>query len=281
MRRRMNRVGLLLVLMLVAACAPTLPQITRNQVNPIRTVAVLPLVNNSNDVEGPGFVRDLFAAELGQFFYVVKPVSEVDQLLKDQMGVTLGAQLDMTTPQKLGEVLGVDGVFYGALEDFSDKTTGIYNVRRVRVRSKLVNCKTGQTVWKNGIGVKQGTQAGGSQLLSSVPFVGLAFSVAGSISSLASSMSDKDAALPPLFGEPVEAPWVALPEQSGSVEANIIGGLVGKVVEKAMKSPLNMEALTATSILLKGYYYPGGSAYQTYGTMLVGGPAEPPAPVKP
>lgn len=268
------RYGLLaLAVLLVTACAPTLPQITRNEANPIRTVAVLPLVNNSNDVDAPAYVRDLFVLELGQFFYAVKPTAEVDQLLKDKMGVTLGSQLDMVTPKQLGEVLGVDGVFYGALEDFSQKTTGIYNVRRVRVRSKLVNCKTGETVWKNGVGVKQGLQSGGSQLLSSVPFVGLAFSAVGSLSSLASSMSDKDdAALPPLFGDTVDAPWHALPEQSGSVEANIIGGLIGQAVEQAMKSPLHMEALTAVSIVLKGYYYPGGSEYQTYGSMLVGGP---------
>lgn len=271
------RFGLLaLAVLLVTACAPTLPQITRNQANPIRTVAVLPLVNNSNDVEAPAYVRDLFVAELGQFFYVVKPVAEVDRLLKDQMGVTLGSQLDMATPKQLGEVLGVDGVFYGALEDFGQKTTGVYNVRRVRVRSKLVHCKTGETVWKNGVGVKQGMQSGGS-MLSSVPFVGLAFSAAGSISSMASRASDTEADLPPLLGEPVAAPWHELPEQSASVEMNLISGLVGQAVEKAMKSPLNMEALTAVSILLKGYYYPGGAEYQTYGTMLVGGPAEPPA----
>jgi hypothetical protein len=265
-----------LLLLFATACAPSLPEIVRNPSNPIRTVAILPLVNNTNDVEGPAFVRELFAAELGQFFYVVKPVSEVDQVLKDQMGVTLGAQLDMATPQKLGEVLGVDGVFYGALEDFSDKTTGIYNVRRVRVRSKLVNCKTGEVAWKNGIGVKQGTRAGGSAF-SSVPFVGLAISAAGSLSSMASSMSDKDDVLQPLFGDRVEAPWHELPEQSGSAEGNLLAGLAGKVVEKATKSPLNMEALTAVSILLKGYYYPGGSSYQPYGMMLVTGSAEAPA----
>lgn len=260
-----------LSVLFVTACAPTLPQITRNPSSQIRTIAVLPLVNNTNDVEAPAYVRELFVEELGQFYYVIKPVQEVDQLLKDQMGVTLGAQLDMATPKQLGDVLGVDGVFYGALEDFNEKVTGVYNVRRVRIRSKLVDCKTGQMVWKNGIGVKQGTQAGGSQLLSNLPYVGLAFSAAGSISSMASGMSDKEAALPPLFSDPIEAPWVALPEQSGSVEANMLGGLMGKVVEKAMKSPLHMEALTATSILLKGYYYPGGSSYQTYGTMLVTG----------
>jgi hypothetical protein len=44
-----------------------------------------------------------------------------------------------------------------------------------------------------------------------------------------------------------------------------------------MKSPLHMEALTAVSIVLKGYYYPGGADYQTYGSMLTGGPGGAPA----
>jgi len=107
---------------------------------------------------------------LGQFFYVIKPASEVDQILKDQMGITLGSQLDLTTAQKLGQALGVDGVFYGSLDEFSEKITGVYNVKRVRLRSKLVNCKTGETVWKNGIGIKQGTQATGGSFTGSVPF---------------------------------------------------------------------------------------------------------------
>ena len=267
-----------LSLLFVTACAPTLPQITRNPSSQIRTIAVLPLINNTNDVEAPAYVRELFVEELGQFYYVIKPVKEVDQLLKDQMGVTLGAQLDMATPKKLGEVLGVDGVFYGALEDFNEKITGVYNVRRVRVRSKLVNCKTGQVVWKNGIGVKQGSRAGGT-MLSSVPFVGMGLALAGSASSIASGMSDKDAALPALFGDDVPAPWHELPEQASSAEMNMFAGLASKVVEKATKSPLHMEAVTAVSILLKGYYYPGGSSYQTYGVMLVtgsgGGASEP------
>ncbi len=270
-----------IVLFATTACAPTLPQITRDPSNPIRTVAVLPLVNHTNDVEGPAYVRDLFEAELGQFYYMVKPAKEVEKILKDQMGVTLGSQLDMTTPKLLGDTLGVDGVFYTSLDDFSEKITGVYNVRRVRLRSKLVNCKTGQTIWKNGVGVKQGTQSGGSQILSNIPFVGLAFSAAGSVASAVSRAGDKDDAkdLPQLFGETVDAPWHELPEQSGGVEANLLAGLAGKVVEKATKSPLNMEALAAVSILLKGYYYPGsGPEYQNYGVMLVGGPGGPPTP---
>ncbi|WDT79624.1 MAG: hypothetical protein MPW14_21225 [Candidatus Manganitrophus sp.] len=37
-------------------------------------------------------------------------MNEVDQILKDQMGLTLGSQLELTTPQKLGAALGVDAV---------------------------------------------------------------------------------------------------------------------------------------------------------------------------
>jgi len=262
-----------LVLLFVTACVPTFPQIVPNQNSPIRTVAVLPLVNNSNDVEAPAYVRDIFVAELGQFFYAIKPVSEVDQTLKDQMGITLGSQLDLTTAQKLGQALGVDGVFYGSLDEFSEKITGIYNVKRVRLRSKLVNCKTGETVWKNGIGIKQGTQASGGSFTGNVPFLSEAIGLVGALSSLASSLSDKeDTALPKLFGEDVPAPWQELPEQAGTIEMNIVTGLGGKILEKATSSPLKTETVVAVGVMLKGYYYPGGSELFPYGAMLATGP---------
>jgi len=262
-----------LVLLFVTACVPTFPQIVPNQSSPIRTVAVLPLVNNSNDVDAPAYVRDIFVAELGQFFYVIKPASEVDQILKDQMGITLGSQLDLTTAQKLGQALGVDGVFYGSLDEFSEKITGVYNVKRVRLRSKLVNCKTGETVWKNGIGIKQGTQATGGSFTGSVPFLSQAIGVVGSLSSMASSLSDKeDTALPKLFGEDVPAPWQELPEQAGTIEANVVTGLGGKILEKAMSSPLKTETVVAIGVMLKGYYYPGGADLIPYGAMLATGP---------
>jgi hypothetical protein len=268
------------LLLFVTACAPTFPQITRNPSSPIRTVAVLPLVNNTNDVEAPAYVRDIFVAELGQFFYVIKPPSEVDQILKDQMGVTLGSQLDMVTAKQLGEVLGVDGVFYGSLDEFSEKITGVYNVKRVRLRSKLVNCKTGETVWKNGIGIKQGTRATGGSFTGNAPFLSQAIGVVGELSSLASSLSDKeDTALPKLFGEDVPAPWLELPEQAGSIEANIATGLGGKILEKAMNSPLKTETVVAVGVMLKGYYYPGGLKLVPYGTMLPTGSADSPAPI--
>ncbi len=201
----------------LSACA-VMPVKQANPNNPIRTVAVLPMLNQTNDVEAPQYVRTEFDKKIPENFYANKPIKDIDQLLRDQMGITLGAQLDMTTPQKLGELLGVDGVIYGTLMDFGTQMTGVYNVRRVRAKFKLVNTKTGETVWQNGIGIKSETSAGGI----------------GSVLSLASGI--KEAV------QKEEIPWVTIESESkeGIGEA-FVGALAQKLVEKALKAPLSRE----------------------------------------
>lgn len=273
MKQLRNIMFICLVLVILNACTPALPKIVSNPANPIRKVAVLPFINNSNDVEAPAYVRELFTAQLKQFFYEIKPIDGTDVVLKEQFGVTLGAQLDMMTPKQLGESLGVDAVFYGSLDDFNEKITGVYNVKRVRIRSKLVNCSTAETVWRNGIGIKQGIKATGGVFTDNIPFVSSAISVAGSVSSLASKMSDKnDTVLPKLFGEDVPAPWQEMPEGQGSIEANVALGIGGKIIDKMTHSPLKEQTVIAVGTLLKGYYYGGGSSYTSYGMMLPSGP---------
>jgi hypothetical protein len=117
--------------------------------------------NDTADVDGPDVVRKKMIGALEDKSYTVKDVKESDQILRDQMGVNLGGQLDMTTPQKLGEVLGVDGVLYGTLMDFDETNTGVLEVRKVRATFKLVNTMTGQVFWERGLGVKTETRTPG------------------------------------------------------------------------------------------------------------------------
>ncbi len=129
-----------------------------NPANPIRTVAVLPMVNQTNDVEAPEKVRAKFADRMTKKQYAVKPIAEVNRILKDELGITLGSQLDMTNPQELGQKLGVDDIIYGTLFDFNEKTTGVLNIRRARAGFKLVDAKTGAVVWGKGQGVRSETR---------------------------------------------------------------------------------------------------------------------------
>jgi hypothetical protein len=219
---------------LMTACISV--PIAPNSSNPIHTVAVLPLVNNTNDVDGPVYVRTKLAEEVSRHAYIVKPLTEVDQTLKDQMGVTLGAQLDMTSAQKLGEVLGVDGVLYGSLEDFSHNVTGLYNVKRVRIRTKLVNCRTGETVWSHGIGIKN---------------------VSGPAANASNLLPDNNDELKPLFGTNISAKWMDMPGWSSSgggssLVGSAVMGIGEKVVSKTMKAPLSSETTAAVSRVLTG-----------------------------
>ena len=260
-------------LLLLAACV-TLPPVVPNTASPFKSVAVLPVVNNSIDVEAPAAVQEaLYQEALHYHFPVIKPNAETNQILKDQMSLTLGSQLDMATPQKLGTALGVDTVLYASLEDFSQKITGIYNVKRVRIRAKLVDCKTGEVLWKNGIGIKQALSAGGS-FLKMVPGVNLAIGAAGALSSIASRISDKnDVALAKFLGDEIEAPWIELPERSTGIEMAAAESIGGKVLSKAMGTVLKEETDKAVDVLFHGYYHAGGLGQPvTYGKMLPTGP---------
>src|SRR3989304_9234912 len=109
----------------LTGCAIPRPHVPPNLANPKKTGGVLPRVNQTNDVEAPEKVREMFAAKLPERCYVYKPIQEVNQILKDELGITLGSQLDMTNQKELGQKLGVDAVIYGTLFNFEEKTTGV------------------------------------------------------------------------------------------------------------------------------------------------------------
>jgi hypothetical protein len=262
---RQSTFGLLVVAGLALSACVQIPTIATNPASPIRTLAVLPLVNNTNDVDAPKYVQDALAAALPKHYYIVKPNAEVAQVLKDRMGVTLGAQLDMATPQKLSEALGVDGLIYGAVDDFSHNVTGVYNVKRVRLRAKLVNGKTGETLWKNGAGAKAASGAGGL----------------GSLASMGSSASDRSESdtLKPLFGDQVGAPWQTLEDSGGGgggltgIGMSMAAGLIEKVASKALSVPLKHETEAAVQMVLNGYYQESLFALKPYGSMIPSGSA--------
>ena len=273
MNSRVPAIALFLYMLLLSACA-TLPSNKPNPANQIRTVAVLPMTNNTNDVDGPFVVRTLLAARLEGYFYNVKSLEETDLILKDQMGVTLGSQLDMATTAQLCEKLGTDAIILGSLEDFSQKITGIYNNKRVRLRVKMDSCKSGGTIWKNGIGVKRESLAG-DNMLNKVPGVGSAITAVGVASSVVSGLSDKgDASLPQFRNEEIKTPWQDISEDNSTAELNLLFGIGGKIVNKVAGSHLLSETEVAVEILLHGDY-DDGSDLIPYGTMIPPGPVTP------
>ncbi|MDH4163160.1 MAG: DUF799 family lipoprotein [Nitrospirota bacterium] len=204
----------------VAGCCtlPT-PPLPVDYSNPLKRVAILPMKNDTDDVDGPSVLREKMAKALVHRSYAVQDLKETEQTLRDRMGINLGGQLDMTTAQKLGETLGVEGVLYGTLMDFDETTTGVLNVKKVRAKFKLVNTGTGQVFWQRGLGVR-----------SEVKMAGLGAALA----TAASRAADKDK----------EAPWVILDTttQNQDFRTSLAMGLGTKLLSKAMGKHLDHES---------------------------------------
>ncbi len=219
--KQISCVSVIIVLMVFAACTRPRPPLPYDASNPLRRVAVLPVKNDTADVEGPDVVRKKMVQALERRSYVVKDVKETDQILRDQMGITLGGQLDMATAQKLGETLGVEGLLYGTLMDFDEMTTGAINVKKVRGKFKLVNTMTGQTLWSRGLGVR-------SEMMMQ--------SKAGAAASLAAKAAD---------ARDKDVPWVTIEHTttgSDNLGKSLAVGLGTKLFSKAIGIHLDRES---------------------------------------
>jgi hypothetical protein len=142
----------LFLLFFITGCV-TLPPPDPN--NPVAKVAVLPMANETADMDGCTFVRVAFNQIVPSRYYEAIPLDQTDQLLREKMGITLGGQLDFTnpgigapSPQEVAKQLGVDGLFYGTVMDFQHLITGFYNKKKVKVKFKLINAKNGDVMWE-------------------------------------------------------------------------------------------------------------------------------------
>lgn len=119
---------------------------------PIRIVAVLPFENLSDDVHAGDAVTELFTTRLlrgGRFKMLEK--SEVQRLLREK-GIALPSTIDRFTAAKVGSALGVDGIFYGAVLEYTylnEVRDGEVVAREpaVGLQAKLLDVNKRSIVW--------------------------------------------------------------------------------------------------------------------------------------
>lgn len=134
--------------LLLAGCAAPAAAPKASHASPFpEKIALLPLDNQSTDLRGPELVRELLKDSLDLANFDLADNAEVDEKLKS-VGISEGGQLNAVTPQKLGELLGVDALVYGDLTEFKNANVGVYSNRTVEAELKLVDAKTGEKLWE-------------------------------------------------------------------------------------------------------------------------------------
>jgi len=128
-----------------AGCAPSSVYLSKNY-SRAGKVALLPLANNTNDLDGPPFIRKLLMEGLNARGFRVLAPDTVDAQLKAQ-GFTDGGQLRAATPQQLAQWTGADLLFYPVLDRFDYINVGYYWQRRVTVSGRLLSAQSGEKLW--------------------------------------------------------------------------------------------------------------------------------------
>lgn len=116
------------------------------------TVAVLPIENETTDMDAPDLVRELMTTELAENGYDTLSTNVITNALRDE-GITDAGQLSAISTEELGQILDADALLYGRITTFRHFITGIYNERAVDVRFRLVDIHFNQRLWENEVRV--------------------------------------------------------------------------------------------------------------------------------
>jgi len=161
----MNRIWKILAVAmlagLLAACAkpPAPPDHSALIAHRPDSILVLPPVNDSVEVEAVAAVLAASTRPLSESGYYVVPVVNMVETFK-QNGLYTPADIHAVPPPKLREIFGADAALYMQIDKYGARYIVIDSVIEVGVAAKLLDLRTGNTLWENRVSVEH--RSGGS-----------------------------------------------------------------------------------------------------------------------
>ena len=148
MKRLFFHVGVLAGMLALTGCVTKKPyDYTNFRAHPPRSIVVLPPINQSTDVRGTYSYLSTVTRPLAEMGYYVFPVAEVDELMKEN-GLPSAGEMHQVPLDKIGQIIGADSVLYVTLKKYGSKYEIISSVTTVAADAKLVDVKTGLTLWE-------------------------------------------------------------------------------------------------------------------------------------
>ena len=128
----------------LAGCA-TVSESQSNQPLSRKTIAVMPLDNQTNSVVGALYMREEMLNLLEQKGYAPLSISQTDQQLANQLGISLGGQIAPEDIPKITAALGVEAVMTGRLRNFESV---LMSYNQVAANFAMYDANNSQMVWE-------------------------------------------------------------------------------------------------------------------------------------
>ena len=167
----MSRRGLLLPLLaflllsLGCAAAPPLKDYTAFRAADPRSILVVPVVNNTTNVEAPGLFLSTLSIPIAERGYYVFPVNMVKRVLDDE-GLSDPNLVHGADTARLCNLFGADAVLYVSIEAWTAKYILINTEVIVEFDYVMKDGKTGDTIWKERRKVVSNSSEGAQDPLS-------------------------------------------------------------------------------------------------------------------
>ncbi|MFH2013271.1 MAG: GNA1162 family protein [Pseudomonadota bacterium] len=141
--------GVILVFISIG-CVPGIPHtlVPDYQSKIPTSVAVLPVQNETVDMDAPQLFRPKLLNIICYKGYVSPSVEEIDSKLAEK-DIREAGQLNTMSPQEIGKLLNVDAVLYSTVTDWSTTFLVVYASIKVGARFQLIDTKTGEQLWES------------------------------------------------------------------------------------------------------------------------------------
>jgi len=160
MKTRLLIPGLLATAMVAFTGCVTKPyDYTNFRAHPPRSILVLPPLNESTDTRGTYGYFSTVTRPLAEMGYYVYPVVVVDQYMKEN-GLPTAGEMHQIPLDKIREIIGADAVLYITLKQYGSKYQVVSSTTIVTAEGKLVDVKTGTTLWEGTASVQQSSSSG-------------------------------------------------------------------------------------------------------------------------
>ncbi|MGE8148055.1 DUF799 domain-containing protein [Pseudomonas frederiksbergensis] len=138
--------GLLALAVLGGCVSPkTVDYSAYKQARP-KTILVLPPLNDSPDVKASYAMLSQVTFPLAEAGYYVLPIALVDETFR-QNGLTTPADIHQAPADKLRDIFGADAALYITVTEYGTRYMVISSETAVTATAKLVDLKTGTTLW--------------------------------------------------------------------------------------------------------------------------------------
>ena len=148
---------LILLACLVSGCAKKIPHslVPEYEKRGVRLVAILPVFNQSKNVEAANLFRDKVLEAMYFKGYPKIPLNVIDEKLSKIYSSYQQPSVETIVPRSVGDLLGVDAVLYVTLKECDTSFLLLAATTSVSATFELRSAKTNDSLWSTKYSIKE------------------------------------------------------------------------------------------------------------------------------